>query len=204
MYAIEVLDEMQQRIANQDASLLPETHALLCGFKVLVSTHGVSDRSVGGHGYSTFAGLGRFVVLLLECRAALMVKNFAQTQANDTSEDTKIGGRLYRLPLKRCLKIIPNAIGLTDAFGFLDWSLDSALGVSDGRVYEALWQRVQMEPMNKDEVTPAYAPCIRAMLQRRQGCRDHLSSKFVWKQGATGNVMDSRQTSSKSTSFLKA
>jgi hypothetical protein len=23
-------------------------------------------------------------------------------------------------------------------------------------VYEALWERVQMEPMNKDEVTPAY------------------------------------------------
>jgi len=37
--------------------------------------------------------------------------------------------------------------------------LDSALGVSDGRVYEALWQRVQMDPMNKDEVTPAYAVC---------------------------------------------
>jgi len=37
--------------------------------------------------------------------------------------------------------------------------LDSALGVSDGRVYEALWQRVHMDPMNKDEVTPAYAVC---------------------------------------------
>ena len=32
----------------------------------------------------------------------------------------------------------------------------SALGVSDGRVYEALWQRVQMDPVNKDEVTTAY------------------------------------------------
>ena len=37
--------------------------------------------------------------------------------------------------------------------------LNSALGVSDGRVYEALWQCVQMDPMNKDEVTPAYAVC---------------------------------------------
>ena len=36
---------------------------------------------------------------------------------------------------------------------------DSALGVSDGRVYEALWQCVRMDPMNKDEVTPAYAIC---------------------------------------------
>jgi acyl-CoA oxidase len=35
-------------------------------------------------------------------------------------------------------------------------TFDSALGVSDSRVYEALWKRVQMEPVNKDEVTPAY------------------------------------------------
>jgi len=33
--------------------------------------------------------------------------------------------------------------------------LHSVLGVSDGRVYEALWQHVQIDPMNKDEVTPA-------------------------------------------------
>ncbi|OJA09913.1 hypothetical protein AZE42_12679, partial [Rhizopogon vesiculosus] len=266
-------------------------HALLCGLKVLVSTHGVSDRSMGSHGYSTFTGVGHLyidylpsvtfevdnfvldgqviraatklynavlsstsavtkllppsaylhllsanstpphelgmtsqsVIFLLEYRAALVVKNFPQTQVNDTSEDAKIGGRLYRLYLLTpaesalvdlflvglihpmgagdptqdlhlyslttaegalvylfsvglihptgagdpthdlrlaikalCLEILPNA-GLTDAFGFLDWSLDSALGVSDGRVYEAVWQRVQMEPMNKDQVTPAYA-----------------------------------------------
>jgi hypothetical protein len=36
-------------------------------------------------------------------------------------------------------------------------TFDSALGVFDGRVYETLWKRAQMEPMNKDEVTPAYA-----------------------------------------------
>ena len=34
--------------------------------------------------------------------------------------------------------------------------LDSVLGISDGRVYEALLQRVQMDPINKSEVTPAY------------------------------------------------
>ena len=58
---------MQQRLANRDTSLLPEIHALLCGLKVLVTTHGVSDietsrRSMGGHGYSAFAGLGRLYV----------------------------------------------------------------------------------------------------------------------------------------------
>ncbi|OJA14153.1 hypothetical protein AZE42_09596 [Rhizopogon vesiculosus] len=284
-YTVKALDEMQQRLANRDTSLLPEMHALLCGLKVLVSTHGVSDietarRSMGGHGYSAFAGLGRLyidylpaatfegdnfvldgqvvraatklcnavlsstsavtklpppsaylrllsanstpapvtastwhdvssVVFLLEWRAALMVKNFTQTQGKAEvdaninqrlakavteafvavqvgeminnlttlpSEDANVVGRLYRLYLLTtaesalvdlfsvglihptgagdptqdlrlaikalCLGILPNAIGLTDAFGFSDWSLDSALGVSDGRVYEALWQRV--------------------------------------------------------------
>lgn len=177
----------------------------------------------------------RSVVLLLEWRAALMVKNFTQTPAsgdvdanvnqrlaraiteafvaaqvgeminnltNLPSEDARVVGCLYRLYLLTsaesalvdllsvglirhtgagdptqdlrlavkalCLEVLPNAIGLTDAFGFSDWSLDSALGVSDGRVYEALWKRVQMEPMNKYEVTPAYAPYIRPMLQRGQ------------------------------------
>lgn len=177
----------------------------------------------------------RSVVILLEWRAALMVKNFTQTQAsgdvdanvnqrlaraiteafvaaqvgeminnltNLPSEEARVVGCLYRLYLLTsaesalvdllsvglirhtgagdptqdlrlavkalCLEVLPNAIGLTDAFGFSDWSLDSALGVSDGRVYEALWKRVQMEPMNKYEVTPAYAPYIRPMLQRGQ------------------------------------
>lgn len=311
-YTIKALTQMQQRLASRDTSLLPEMHALLCGLKVFVTTHGIIDietarRSMGGHGYSAFAGLGRLyieylpsatfegdnfvldgqvvraatklckavlssvlavsklplpsaylrllsttgeappqvtastwhdvqsVVLLLEWRAALMVKNFTQTPANGDvdasvnqrlakavteafvaaqvgeminnlanlpSEDAKAVGCLYRLYLLTCaesalvdllsvglirhtgagdptqdlrlavkalcIEVLPNAIGLTDAFGFSDWSLDSALGVFDGRVYEALWQRAQMEPMNKDEVTPAYAPYIRPLLQRGQ------------------------------------
>jgi len=44
--------------------------------------------------------------------------------------------------------------------------LDSALAISDGRVYEALWQ---MDPMNMDEVTPAYAVCRSLMLDSLSG-----------------------------------
>ncbi|KAF8872784.1 acyl-CoA dehydrogenase/oxidase C-terminal [Mucidula mucida] len=47
--------------------------------------------------------------------------------------------------------ILPEAIGLTDAFGWSDWELDSALGVYDGRVYEALWERTKSEPLNNGE-----------------------------------------------------
>ena len=37
-------------------------------------------------------------------------------------------------------------------------------------MYEALWKQVQMEPMNKDEVTPAYDVCLPLM------CDGHLLS----------------------------
>ncbi|EGO20267.1 hypothetical protein SERLADRAFT_477680 [Serpula lacrymans var. lacrymans S7.9] len=75
--------------------------------------------------------------------------------------------RSLRLSIRDlCLELLPNAIGLTDAFGFSDWELNSALGVYDGNVYEALWKRAQEEPLNKDEVTLAYEESIKPMLQR--------------------------------------
>lgn len=65
--------------------------------------------------------------------------------------------------------LLVEAIGLTDAFGFTDWELDSALGVYDGNVYEALWQKVQTEPLNQTEVTQAYKEHIRPLLERGWG-----------------------------------
>lgn len=58
-----------------------------------------------------------------------------------------------------CQEILPESIGLTDAFGYSDWELDSALGVYDGRVYESLWARVQKEPLNQTEVPDGYSVC---------------------------------------------
>lgn len=47
-----------------DFSGLSRIHPVLCGLKVLVSTATVKDletarRTLGGHGYSAFAGIGR-------------------------------------------------------------------------------------------------------------------------------------------------
>ncbi|TRM55468.1 acyl-CoA dehydrogenase/oxidase C-terminal [Schizophyllum amplum] len=67
-----------------------------------------------------------------------------------------------------CAALVPHAIGLSDAFGFTDWELDSALGVYDGRVYEALWERAQREPLNEKEVTDAYEESIKWVLQNGQ------------------------------------
>ncbi|KAJ2913498.1 hypothetical protein MD484_g6924, partial [Candolleomyces efflorescens] len=77
--------------------------------------------------------------------------------------------RTLRVAIGRvCEELLPEAIGLTDAFGFTDWELDSALGVYDGKVYEALWNRAQQDPLNKTQVPVAYEQSIRPMLLRGQ------------------------------------
>jgi len=88
--------------------------------------------------------------------------------------------RTLRLAIKDIsIELLPEAIGLTDAFGFTDWELDrldpstgcsslyllknvlitSALGVYDGKVYEQLWKRAQDEPLNQVEIPIAYEVC---------------------------------------------
>ncbi|KXN92550.1 Putative peroxisomal acyl-coenzyme A oxidase 1.2 [Leucoagaricus sp. SymC.cos] len=77
--------------------------------------------------------------------------------------------RTLRLAIKNlCTELLPEVIGLTDAFGFTDWELDSALGVYDGKVYEQLWNRAQAEPLNETEIPVAYEQSIRPMLKRGQ------------------------------------
>jgi acyl-CoA oxidase len=55
---------MTESLGNGDLSLLPELHATTSGLKAYVSAATVNDiesarRSMGGHGYSAFSGLGR-------------------------------------------------------------------------------------------------------------------------------------------------
>ncbi|KAI0702796.1 acyl-CoA oxidase [Cerioporus squamosus] len=77
--------------------------------------------------------------------------------------------RGLRLAIKRhCEELLPEAIGLSDGVGFTDWELDSALGVYDGNVYESLWKRAQLEPLNASEVTEGYEKYIKPMLERGQ------------------------------------
>jgi len=63
-------------------------------------------------------------------------------------------------------EILPQSIGLTDAFGHTDWELDSALGVKDGRVYEALYERTPLEPLNSTDVVGGYEEYIKPILER--------------------------------------
>ncbi|EJD36707.1 acyl-CoA oxidase [Auricularia subglabra TFB-10046 SS5] len=66
-----------------------------------------------------------------------------------------------------CADILPDAIGLTDAFGFTDWELDSALGVYDGAVYDALWERASKSGFNAASPhEKEYKAHIMAILER--------------------------------------
>jgi acyl-CoA oxidase len=58
---------MVDRLKKGDTSLLADLHGTTSGLKIYVTTNGVQDietarRSMGGHGYSAFAGLGRLYV----------------------------------------------------------------------------------------------------------------------------------------------
>ncbi|MCO5566010.1 hypothetical protein L7F22_019685 [Adiantum nelumboides] len=45
-------------------------------------------------------------------------------------------------------ELLPQVIGLTDAFGWTDWELASSLGRYDGRVYESLMAEAEANPIN--------------------------------------------------------
>ncbi|KAI9058687.1 peroxisomal oxidase [Trametes sanguinea] len=83
------------------------------------------------------------------------------------SEGRADPSRGLRVVINRlCVEILPEAIRLTDGFGFVDWELDSALGRYDGNAYEELWKRAQMEPLNQSEVTEGYEEYIKPLLVR--------------------------------------
>lgn len=46
---------------------------------------------------------------------------------------------------ERTLAILPDLVGLTDAFGFSDWELNSTLGTTTGRPYEELLERAERD-----------------------------------------------------------
>ena len=63
-FQTKAFSELLAQLASGDTSLLAEMHATTSGLKVLVSTTAIQGletarRSMGGHGFSDFAGVGR-------------------------------------------------------------------------------------------------------------------------------------------------
>jgi len=75
-------------------------------------------------------------------------------------------GNQVRQHVRRLLGVVRrDAVPLVDAFNLSDMYLNSALGKYDGKVYEALYEWAQKEPLNKTDVTEAYEKYIRPMLK---------------------------------------
>ncbi|KAI9226582.1 MAG: acyl-CoA dehydrogenase/oxidase [Piptocephalis tieghemiana] len=58
----------------------------------------------------------------------------------------------------------PEAVSLVDAFSLPDFLLNSALGRSDGRVYEGMTSMAEMAPENSEDVTEHYHSSLRPLL----------------------------------------
>ncbi|KAF5366862.1 hypothetical protein D9757_011921 [Collybiopsis confluens] len=118
--------------------------------------------------------LGRLYLLFLQTTVESALSDLLSFSLLRIQNPSRIGAsrdptRGLRMAIaKNCLALLPEAIGLTDAIGFSDWELDSALGVYDGRVYQALWDTAQLEPLNAKEVPDAYEESIKPMLLRGQ------------------------------------
>lgn len=61
-------------------------------------------------------------------------------------------------------KVRPNAVALVDAFDFSDYLLNSALGESQGKVYERLTEMAEMEPLNHTSVVDGYDDHYRPLI----------------------------------------
>lgn len=70
------------------------------------------------------------------------------------------------LRLEECLKKMrPNAVALVDSFDFNDRILDSALGVSDGNVYERIFESAKKSPMNSEPVNKSFHQYLKPFMK---------------------------------------
>lgn len=75
--------------------------------------------------------------------------------------------KVVRATTRQLLKEIrPDAVALVDAFNFSDHELNSALGVHDGNVYEALMEWSARSPLNATEVPAAYEKFLKPMFHK--------------------------------------
>ncbi|KAJ9654037.1 hypothetical protein H2198_006892 [Neophaeococcomyces mojaviensis] len=90
---------------------------------------------------------------------------FALTTMSSKSTEFVLSGVLEKSDLQAMAPTIktlltdirPHAVRLVDAWSIPDYLLDSALGRSDGDVYNALWQKAHLEnPLNIDTFNPDF------------------------------------------------
>lgn len=107
---------------------------------------------------------GASAVLSVAGVLSLLCRLFAMDLMSKHLQDWLIDGSLTReqaLNVPASVKVLlaqvrPMAVSLVDAMAFSDYELNSAIGRSDGRVYETLLEWAQLDPMNKGAVIEGF------------------------------------------------
>lgn len=70
----------------------------------------------------------------------------------------------YLLVKQRVMELLsevrPQAVPLVDSFGMPDYLLNSALGATDGKVYERLFDQALREPLNAQTIDVNYRSSV--------------------------------------------
>jgi acyl-CoA oxidase len=62
------------------------------------------------------------------------------------------------------IQLRPDSVPLVDAFNYSDYSLNSALGIYSGNVYETMYEWVQKSPLNQSDVAVGYEEYLKPLI----------------------------------------
>mmetsp|Transcript_32449 Transcript_32449/g.41536 ORF Transcript_32449/g.41536 Transcript_32449/m.41536 type:complete len:673 (+) Transcript_32449:68-2086(+) len=94
---------------------------------------------------------------------SVMEKEMAEFRNGDILSSNQ-GHLVHEALSKLCSEVRRDAVVLVDSWSFSDAHLESALGRSNGDVYNALFEMVKQEPLNHVEVTEGYNKYLKHMI----------------------------------------
>jgi len=112
-----------------------------------------------------------YPVMKLVCDVYILTR--VERNIGDYTEDGYLNyqqATWCREAVKKALSdMIPEAVGLVDAWEFSDFELNSTLGRSDGKVYEAIFEATLSDPVNQGKngkaISLGYEEYIRPILK---------------------------------------
>ena len=111
--------------------------------------------------------------------------SFAPSSAKSRAEGTPALEVLRDALDKQARVLLPELVGLTDAFGFSDWELDSIVSSSFTRTFLSFQQGTDRRSLYRSLVT---VPFTNACSQRRKLMRSSTSAKRRIRNACTANT----------------
>ncbi|KAI8987647.1 acyl-CoA dehydrogenase/oxidase [Mycotypha africana] len=111
---------------------------------------------------------------VLQQMAILFSLSVLDQEAADFLTSGYISSTQFTMARKQLITVIksirPNAVALVDAFDLPDYLLNSALGGSNGNVYEVMTAMAEREPLNHKKVADGYDEFIRPLIHQGKAC----------------------------------